>query len=815
MRARVRSPRQGLPASDARSGLAATLIGLTFAALSACAHQGGPPAPAGPTRALVGEATRIGRVAYEDDFLEARLVLQALPVGTPERAALREKLLHYLLDPIVALRPEALRREVRDLESDDVFERVLESFRDALGLFTVSEIAAQPVGLSPGEQALLGGAARLVVAIYSPRGSDQPVVLASAVLATLEGNSAQGLEWSGRLDQVVAWSDEASAAAESGFRRAPGAIEALEGAMGDWPAPAVVTRLDRLYTERQKKLSAALRQPAAIPSDKDLARRLLGEILLSHGEDMQRAAISLATLHLRGGSIERAAARVAKIAGEPGDDPELRALLDAAAKKEATPADFLALARRFLPRGEPLGGTSNDAPDGVVAMRVLEAGLARTPSDTELLVLTAHVARASASYFLAIRHLEEAAAVLDKVPGAEETRARISAELMELYFLRLRLRLDPERDPPAFAEADVLRRQFAEARQRFKNTELKLRDADIDFEVGRSYVNTGQIDRAEPAFQRARAEGEPLAEVTTELSNLALKRGDPQRAAQILRDGIDGMRALAQKNNQPDTIGSVEGRARLERLLGDANDVAGARDDADVSWRAALIGWERLMVEHLRRKSFTASAEATVEVGRLLYQLGRHAEAIQKFEEALEQDNDRDQSYIDTIAFLVQNGETDAAVSIYRRGLARPAKAVSEYVKVYTSLWILDLTRRALKTPDPVAEAYLRTLEQRHGELRPRRGAAWYRVLARFATGKVTYEQALAAADTQGKRAEIYFYEAMRRLGDGKADDAQQLWRKVIDTHMFSFFEFDMASRYLRLGAPNAPTRERAATETI
>ncbi len=113
------------------------------------------------------------------------------------------------------------------------------------------------------------------------------------------------------------------------------------------------------------------------------------------------------------------------------------------------------------------------------------------------------------------------------------------------------------------------------------------------------------------------------------------------------------------------------------------------------------------------------------------------------------------------------------------------------------------------------ADAYLRTLDQRHGELRPRRGAGWYHVLARFATGRLTYEQALASADTVGKRAEAYFYEAMRRLGDGKADDAQQLWKKVIDTRMFSFFEFDMASRYLRVGAPTSPVTGRPSTETI
>jgi lipoprotein NlpI len=143
---------------------------------------------------------------------------------------------------------------------------------------------------------------------------------------------------------------------------------------------------------------------------------------------------------------------------------------------------------------------------------------------------------------------------------------------------------------------------------------------------------------------------------------------------------------------------------------------------------------------------------------------------------------------------------------------------VSEYVKVYTSLWVLDLSRRTTKLPDAKAEAFLRTLDRRHGELRPRRGASWYRLLARYAVGQLSYEKMLAAADTTGKRAEIYFYEGMRRLADGKSDDAHQLWQKVIDTRMFSFFEFDMASRYLRVGAPSAPTeplKRATSTETI
>src|SRR4029078_1292320 len=100
--------------------------------------------------------------------------------------------------------------------------------------------------------------------------------------------------------------------------------------------------------------------------------------------------------------------------------------------------------------------------------------------------------------------------------------------------------------------------------------------------------------------------------------------------------------------------------------------------------------------------------------------------------------------------------EPEAAISVYHRPLSRPGRAVSEYVKVYTSLWVLDLSRRTTKLPDPKAEAYLRTLDRRHGDLRPRRGAPWYRLLAKYAVGQMTYEQLLAGADTTGKRAEAY-----------------------------------------------------------
>src|SRR5450432_1869600 len=558
-------------------------LALATAALG-CAH-GGAPAPAGPGRTLATAAARIGGIAYEDDFLEARLVLQALPLSAPERAPLRAKLLHYLLDPVLTLKLDDVRRQTRELESDDLYDTVFESFRDALGLFDPAEISIAPARVTPDEARLLRPAAELVLGLYSPRGGDQQVTLALVALATLAPDAHAGQEWSSRLDQVVGWTDEQSDFDEgSSMHKASSAIDALESALGDWPAPPVVSRLDALYVARQTRFASALHHP---PSG-DSARRALGELLLAHGDEMQRAVTSMAGAYLRAGRLADAASRTARMAGEDGDDPELRGLLVAAAKPDAAPADTLTLARRFLPRVDFLGGTATDAPDPVVALRVLEAGLQHHPADADLLVLSGHVARLLSSYFLALLRLEQAEAVLAGNPAQRELLGRISAELIELGFVRLRLRLDPERDAPAYAEADDLRRRFVETKQRFAGTELKVRDSDIDFELARSYVNAGLIDRAEPLFLRARDEGEPTAEVTIELANLALKRGDPARAGQIVREGIDVLRG---KGTTQDTIGSVAGRARLDRLLGATCDAGGDRAGASVAcstcWAAA------------------------------------------------------------------------------------------------------------------------------------------------------------------------------------------------------------------------------------
>jgi tetratricopeptide (TPR) repeat protein len=778
-------------------------------AMVSCAHRPVAP-PDGPGQRFQVAANNLGGVQVEDEMVEARLVFQALRNESPERAPLRRKLVGYLLQPLARLEADRLRQEASDLGSTDVFDRIFESLRDASNLYEPSELWANPPSIPPDERELLGHAARLVLALFSPRGSEPQSALALAVLLTVDPATR---EWTDRFDRLLSWMDEAGFAGEGGPRRGLTAVDLLQSVLGDWPAPAVADRLAGLYVDRQRHFSSILKKP--LPGGEE-ARKALGDLLLAQGDEMQRTVPSVAATYLRCGRLDRAATAIASLADKPGDEPELRALIAAAFDATSGPDAALRLARRFLPRVAPLDGTATDNPDLAVAFRVLQLGLARNPDSPQMLILSAEVAKLVSAPFLAIRQLEEAEQLLERDKTASgDILARISTELLDLYFLRLRLALDPERAAlPPSGEVERMRQRSSDARRRFQGAEIHVKDAQIDFELARSYVNAGLIDRALPLFLRAQGGGPEInPEITAEFASLVLKQGKSQQASKILRDGLSALRTAPHAG---ETIGGVEGESRLEKLLGDALDIGGDRSGAEQAWRTSVAGWERLMLEHLHRKNYTRSAEATFEIGRVLYTLGRHSDGIQKFEESIEQDSDRDQSYIDAIAFLVQNGEVDAALGVYRRALSRPDRSVSEYVKVYASLWIVDLTRRTQKAPDPTADAFLRTLEMRHPEIRPQRGAAWYRQLAAFTTGRIDYANLLASANTSGKRAEVYFYRAMHLLAEGKTEEAHELWRKVVDTRMISFFEFEMASRYLRTGAPTGPaTESRPSTETI
>src|SRR5215212_9993067 len=96
--------------SNPRRSLRCAAAILLLAAVG-CAHG---PLGRGLSRSaqhFAAEAAGIKQVSYEEDFLDARLVLQALPVGSRERETLRTKLVQYLVGPIARIDLERTRKD--------------------------------------------------------------------------------------------------------------------------------------------------------------------------------------------------------------------------------------------------------------------------------------------------------------------------------------------------------------------------------------------------------------------------------------------------------------------------------------------------------------------------------------------------------------------------------------------------------------------------------------------------------------------------------------------------------------------------------
>src|SRR5262249_9709300 len=146
-------------------------------------------------------------------------------------------------------------------------------------------------------------------------------------------------------------------------------------------------------------------------------------------------------------------------------------------------------------------------------------------------------------------------------------------------------------------------------------------------------------------------------------------------------------------------------------------------------------------------------------------------------------------------------GERGLAEELYHRALGR---SISEYLKVYMSLWLASLERRTGEPRDAAPEQVLAGL-RRDGRGDPGVAAWW--------AGRLGAAGRRAQADTAAKRCEADFYSAMRRFSVGEADGGRALLRKVIETQMMAFFEFDMASYFLHSppAADAAPQAHGAA----
>ena len=723
-----------------------------LALLGACAHAP-HPAPASSAGAPITPAGPVKPITGEENYATARGEYDALTLHAPERPGRRAALESWLL--------KTLRENLDRGHLEDAYEQL----KQAATLWDPEELAG-PVK----DDALRDAAVRIEQA-FKKRGAHEEVLVALALEMKLQPGDPSV---KGRYDEVSSWLRSGGATESEMGMTIDGrsrVIDDLETVSRLWPSPFVVAELTRLYFERHD--AGAANDPLG------LGRRPRGRAsdlraLLQAGP-RPSTAYDLTRLYLRVDKPDEAVAKIGQLkAPQPGDE-QIRKLVEHWASKQATPGDAITVAG-LLYQGHD---------DADVAERVCIDATARFPSAPEPHLCAGELAIARDQLVLAMREFEAARQL-------QPTNREIWQQLARLWERRLfnlggDENIDLSQLEPQLKKVEAF---HAAAQKQFPGEPIHPTMAGALFEVGRGYYNAGRMDKAMDFLERSLAV-EPQATTLQQMGQIRLKKGDAKEAISLFQ------RAIAVP--KPERVEEVYWRAKLRRDLGDAFEAAGDAAAAETARRAALADWDAL--GQIGTLSAEGKADSDVERAKLWYQLGDRDQSIANFEAAIDDAPDHAGTYADAIAFLVPRGELEEALDAYHRALGR--NEVTDYLKVYCSLWIVDLARRAKAPVDPLASSYLASTD----------GGKWYDDLARWATGRETDEQLLSRVDTPARKAESSYYRAMRALEHGDNETAKKLWKDVVDTDMMAFFEYDMAQMFLHLGkAPAHPLLKSKGT---
>jgi tetratricopeptide (TPR) repeat protein len=719
-------------------------------ALAACAHHS-PRASTPTSPTAIAPAGPVTPIANEDDYNAARAEYDALLLHAPERAPRRAALEAWLL------------KQLKEYVDRGHLEEAYEQLKQAATLWDPEELADKPK-----DEALRDGAVRIEQA-FRKRGAHEEVLVALMLEMSLAPGDA-GVR--ARYDEITNWLRAGGATESEAGTTLDGrgrVIDDLETVARLWPSPFVVDELTRLYFERHD--AGIANDPLGLGR-----RRLRGNDLRALLQQGPRpsTAYDLARLYLRVSKPDEAVVKLAAIkTPQPGDE-QIKKLIERWAGKQATPSDAINVAG-LLAQGHD---------DADVAERVCVDATARFPQAPEPHLCAGQIAYARDQLVVAMREFEDARLLQPSSKEIWQQLARLWQQ--RLFLVTSNENLDVSQIEPQLKRVEAF---HAAAAKQFPGETIHPSMADALFEVGRGYYNAGRMGKAMEYLERSQSI-EPSATALEQMGQIKLKKGEAKDAIALFEKGI----ALPKSEKAME----VYWRAKLRGDLGNAYEAAGDAGAAETARKSAIADWDTLGQASL---TTDGKAESGVERAKLWYQLGDRDQSLANFEAAIDAAPDHAGTYADVIAFLVPRGELDEALDAYHRALGR--NEVTEYLKVYCSLWIVDLARRAKQPVDPLASSFLQSTD----------GGKWYDDLARWATNRETDQQLLSHVDTPAKRAESAYYRAMRAVEGGDNDTAKKLWKDVVDTDMMAFFEYDMAQMFLRLGsAPAHPLLKSKGT---
>lgn len=713
----------------------------------------------------------------EEDAERVRAELDALGADQPRWAQLRLQLLRYYVAGASGVSDQG--------QLDEAFTL----FTSALRLFEASELQAATVAV-PLE--LLELAAKLDRQ-FSKRGAHPQVVTTLMVQLSARPGDAALRQRIGQIRDWVASSDDGmrnlmrtrSGSLPDLLAAPPPTLESdLEQAYRVWPARVVRDELIPLYrAEAQLLASGGKKSPRDFLQSLSATMRRKG-LTNSPAFKIGRAYLR-ASLAAEGVAAIKQLAQLGRLSGE---EARLQMTLEETLATPPGPADD---GDRLLPAIKLATTLAQNPEDAEVSLQICRDVALRSPKLLPAQLCVGELAVGLERKGLALQAFERARVL---APGERP----VWEMLGRLYLDRLGDLLVEERTGELEAELKKIETFYDAMRQQFPQQPPTTGVALALAEVGRGYYNAGRLTDAVRYLERS-ISVEPNAVALEQLGVLQLRSGEVTAAAATL----ERARAVFMANSHADPQVKVLYSARLGRLIADALDAQpeGASRAREVRERAL-----RQFATLLDNGSLNGdrAADAEVERGKLYYQQGERESALAAFRRAAEagrgdpESRAPGQAFVDMLAFLVPRGEIDEVVSMYHRALA---VRLPQNMKVYCSLWVNDLLQRAGQAADPLAQAFLGSVQ----------GSKWHADLARWAMGSLSEQVLLQHADTTGRQAEARFYVGMERLRRGDKAGAMEQFRKVVETQMLGYFEHEMAREYLRLqGAPTSPRAPRS-----
>lgn len=643
----------------------------------------------------------------------------------------------------------------RDRARDQIAAATARRIADALAEdrpLDAATLLAQLTSLWEADPATVGrglaahvGLIRTLRGMFARSGALAPAVQTLVLLAELE--PPERARHLAEIDEILAFADDL-AIAENGpdaVRAQP--IATLEPTALALPLPWLVDRYVDLLAERQRAIARLLADQGAsmqlVRAHHDIlstSRRIAGA--LARG-----GRVSEIHRHLRpltGIGIDRAVTLRAQIVAEH-------------------------------PTAEAYGELANElrvderSADPAAALAVCLVGLARFPGDVGLLIAAADDARALGRVEQAIVLYE------DGLRGSVEVDASAALRLGKLYGDRI-ARLASGGRPRAARGAwdDVLTFTSKQAKHQ-PHTVWQQTAAIAESALGRGLASQGLVRDAKRALV-ASLERAPSLEAYETLTTLELQTG---RFAEAQRWAEAGLALLGEH-----TVGDRYRTAKLERLAGDALRGAGAPRRAAARYLDALRSWAAMGEDKDLPRAI--ASERRLELGRMMWRLGEPGRAVDEVMRAVELAPEAPAIIAGAVAFLLETGNFRDAVDAYHRGLGAE---LSDFYKVYMSLWLAAEARRRGETLDRLAAEYLAT----------RRGDTWYELLARAATGRMSFAALRAAATTGPRQAELAFYGATLGFHPQAATAAgkRALLEQVVAAGVVLDAEYDLARLYL------------------